>query len=334
MAGVTGASRPHSHLILVGVSFGLALGTHLTVVFIAPVLLWLVRNKRPRHWSLAVLGLVLGVSVFAYLPLRSGFGPASWGTARTWSGFISLISGQIYRGYPFAIPLDAIVPRLLTVLQYLTEVGFVPLLLSGFGLRWAWRQRQSGLYVALMSSMFYIIYATGYRTPDSYVYLLPVFILVAIGAGLGLHDIAAMLSLHWQRLLLGGAILGLTLLGGFRTGQRISLADDMTGEMFWQSVLNQAPLDAVVLTYQDNHTFTLWYAQYVMQKRPDIAIVDTGLTSYPWYINDLKRTYPHLDNANQLADIFQNHGEYTYPLCAIVGSDQEMTWQLNCLTPS
>jgi hypothetical protein len=48
--------------------------------------------------------------------------------------------------------------------------------------------------------------------------------------------------------------------------------------MEWaERTLREAPPQAVILTDQDSHTFTLWYVQDVLGKRPDVAVIDVDL---------------------------------------------------------
>jgi hypothetical protein len=39
----------------------------------------------------------------------------------------------------------------------------------------------------------------------------------------------------------------------------------------------------------------LWYFQYALQNRPDLAIVATDLLGFNWYLQTLRTTYPGLN---------------------------------------
>ncbi|MCK4452004.1 MAG: hypothetical protein KAX26_15585, partial [Anaerolineae bacterium] len=44
-----------------------------------------------------------------------------------------------------------------------------------------------------------------------------------------------------------------------------------------ERVLEEAPPQAMLLTAQDAHTFTLWYVHDVLDERPDVVVVDWDL---------------------------------------------------------
>ncbi len=316
-----------------GITFGLALGVHLTILLLMPVMIWVFYDRWRTIASWAILGFFVGILIFSYLPLRANQGAITWETPNTWSGFLALVSGRIYHGYLFNLPLTALGPRILMLFGYLADLGFFALVLLGLGLRWAWHNARSPLYWTAATAGGYIIYATGYRTADSYIYMLPVFALGAIGLGLGVNDVMSNLVTRPQQAIIGAVILGLTLFWGGSHGSTLSLRNDWRAQMFWQMIMTQAPPKAVLLTYQDEHTFTLWYAQHVLKQRSDVAIVDTGLLTYSWYRRDLGRAYPWLTDLDNLAERFQQRGNHVYHLCAVLGTEQIDRWRLDCLTP-
>ncbi|SFD98629.1 glycosyltransferase family 117 protein [Thermophagus xiamenensis] len=55
------------------------------------------------------------------------------------------------------------------------------------------------------------------------------------------------------------------------------------------SQLRSCPPNAILFTYGDNDTYPLWYAQHVEEIRTDVRIVNIGLLSLPWYLEQLKR---------------------------------------------
>ena len=321
-----------------GLSFGLALGVHLTIVLLVPVLLGRLNNLTWKQWRWVLLGLGLGLLIFAYLPLRAGRGAITWGTPDTFSGFVALVSGQIYQGYVFALPAEQLVPRFLALLGYLTETGIISLTLFGLGIWQVWVSHEFGsitradLGWAGVTISAYSLYALGYRTADSYVYLLPIFVLLSFGAGIGLAQLQRVqpVSIKIVSLILALAILW----GAMQTAQRLSLRQDTVATQFWQAILSQAPADAVLLTYQDNHTFTLWYAHYALQQRPDVSIVDTGLVAFDWYVQDLRKDQAELAQAASLATQYAQNQPFVKPLCAVLSTDQQdKQWQLKCLDP-
>jgi hypothetical protein len=185
-------------------------------------------------------------------------------------------------------------------------------------------RRQRGLLLASgLSWLLYVVYAIGYDTTDSYVYLIPALVILAFWLGEGLAE-----SLGWlcRRLgrrwgLAAGLCLGCVgLLFALVLNYRgMDIHRDTSARDFGEGVLAAAPKQAVLLTAQDAHTFTLWYFQHVLRRRPDVAVVDTGLFEYDWYRVDLLRAWPglvvpgsgvgELTRANSLRQVCEVVGE-------------------------
>jgi hypothetical protein len=151
------------------------------------------------------------------------------------------------------------------------------------------------------------LYAIGYNTVDSWVYLVAFLPLLAVPLGLGLdwlfaQGVPASLVL----------ILPLTLLT--LNWQAMTLHNDSSALSWLTDTLAQLPVDAVVLTERDDHTFALWYAIEAhtapVDVRPDLLVVDTRFWGYDPYRLFLAR-YANVPVAtpSELAD--------SRPLCRI-----------------
>jgi hypothetical protein len=157
-----------------------------------------------------------------------------------------------------------------------TPVGAV---LAGWG--WVrWRSERSALaWGTLVSLGLGSLYAVGYDTTDSLVYLVPMLPLAAIWLGGGLAWAAAQIGGGWSRL----ALLLLPLVQLVLFWGPIDVSDD-DGAMAWaEMTLGSAPPEAILVTETDPHTFTLWYATQVLALRPDVTIVDQDLWAVPSY---------------------------------------------------
>ncbi|MFL5786723.1 MAG: DUF2723 domain-containing protein, partial [Flavisolibacter sp.] len=62
------------------------------------------------------------------------------------------------------------------------------------------------------------------------------------------------------------------------------LAPDMA-----KDYLNSCPPNALLITFADNDTYPLWYAQEVEGVRPDVRLMITTLMGFDWYVNELRR---------------------------------------------
>ncbi len=316
------------YAFLTGLLFGLAMGTHLTVIFWLPILGYFII----RHLQLAIrhsiLGFLLGAAIFLYLPLRAGHGAITWGAPDTLGGFWALVSGQIYRGYLFSLPIDSLARRIPALARYFISPGIVPLALAVLGAWRLWRRDPRRMLAAGVSAGGYIVWALGYATADSFVYLLPVFLLMGIAVGLGLIQLLEDVSPRWHGLTIG-AVMAILLLTAGVNWKIVDLRRDTAAETFWQSVLADTPPDAVLLTDTDRATFALWYARFALKKRPDVAVVDTRLAAFGWHWTDLRRHDPDLPQLAEMDTIFSAQQPYPRPLCRVLNSS-ESKWSIHC----
>jgi len=246
-------------------------------------------RRRGKSWTWAGLGFLAGLSVFVVLPIRARSGaPVNWGDASTLNGFWWLVSARLYHGYAFALPLSLLGARLVAWASLLAR-QFTPV--GALFAVWGWWQLfklRRGLALAMLA-MFagWSVFAIGYNTTDSYVYLIPAFVLVAVWLGMGL---AKMLGrARWHLALQLGVVLALPLAELLLGWPAADVRMDRTAVTFGQTILEQAPPNAVLLTGQDRHTFTLWYFHYACGQRPDVTVVDRDLLAMPWYRTTIAR---------------------------------------------
>ena len=322
--------RSGASAVALGLAWGLSLGIHLTGVALLPVVMWaLFARWRGRSFLSVSLpwlfGTLLGLSTYIYLPLRAGQGAITWGDPTTLAGWWWAISGALYRGYVFALPLEALPARLFVLARYLVSgFGLTGIALSAVGVE-SLARRQRGLLLASgLSWLLYVAYAVGYDTTDSYVYLIPALVVSAFWLGEGLAE-----SLSWLRGRLGsrwGLAAGVCLacvgpLSALVLNYRgMDVHRDTVARDFGEGVLAAAPERAVLLSAQDAHTFTLWYFQHVLEQRSDVAVVDTGLLGYDWYRVGLLRAYPGLvvpgGDAGELGRTNSSR-----PICEVIGEE-------------
>jgi len=159
-------------------AMGLGLGNHLTLVLLGPpilVLLWYRRGQLPvtaGRIALVVAPFLLGLSVYAYLPLRAVHYPAvNWGDPQTVEGFLWLVTGRAYQRYFFALPLQYLPDRLGAWSRMLgQQFGWFGLFVALVGLWWLWDRARAFALATLLLVVGYSVYAIAYDTPDSHVY--------------------------------------------------------------------------------------------------------------------------------------------------------------------
>ena len=295
-------------LWLAGLALGLGLGNHLTLIFILPallVLLWPERRRwlRARVLIPAISLFLVGLSVYVYLPLAAARQPAvNWGDPRTWDRLWWVTSGGPYRSYAFGLDLNEIPGRIAAWARLLgDQFGWWGLVLVALGF-WGWwqgvqSQADRTLPVALLVWSFLAgLYAFFYATNDSYVYLTPLLVPLALAWGKGadsLVQVAERFGVAWRR-----AVLVVILLLPFGSlamhWQAADLSHDRTAHNYMQQVLDAAAPGALIVVQGDGPTFALWYGLYAERQRPDVAVVSGPLLVFPWYREQVRRLYPAL----------------------------------------
>jgi hypothetical protein len=263
-----------------GLAWGVGTGIHPILLFLAPLVTWGAwGNEGGRLRRLAQAGLLAllgwGVMYGPVLLARGGL-PSPWGDVSTPAGWWALVSGRLYRGYIFGLPLPAWPQRLLAWMGLVAR-QFTPFGAALAGLGWLHLWRRCRLLAVALALAFgaFSIYAVGYNTGDSLVYLAPALPLVTLWLGAGLARATARLGDRLRR----GAwlILLLPLLQGLLFWGEMDLSGNWAAVEWAERVLQQAPSQAVLLTAQDAHTFTLWYVHDVLGERPDVVVVDRDL---------------------------------------------------------
>jgi hypothetical protein len=281
---------------------GLALGNHLTTFFaLLPYLLaTLYRGWRAQRRELALLWLCLaaGASIYFYLPLRAAtHPPINWGGASTLQGWWWVISAEPYRGLAFAAPLTEVVARIYAFVtnDLPSQFGWAGIFL-GLGGLWIAPQRAKAtlLWLALVSAAF----AIGYKTSDYFVHLLPVYLVFAVGIGLAWSTLLNWASRQPKTTLTRSGLIATALSGlayqATLTGPAVSAQTNDQAESFLQSVFQQAPAEALVVTQNDRDSFALWYGRFALHERTDLIIVVERLLPFAWYQADLQAIYPGL----------------------------------------
>lgn len=292
-------------------SFGLALGNHLSIILLAPGGLfflwksWRVRRIfELRELPLCLLAFILGLAVYLYLPLRAVHTPpVNWGAPYTWPRFWWVLSGQLYGRFLFTLPWTYLPGRVSA------WVGLLARQFAWWGLpvglvgMWDLCRRERDAFLA--SLIFFLListYAVGYNTTDSYVYLLPAFMVFALWMGRGLH--LSLSDLHrylpvstagpgWRRAFLAGVLL-LPFISLGLNFPSLDLSADYTAHDYGVGALEAAAPGAVIISSSDAHTFALWYFRYAEGRREDVAILNAGLLQYDWYVENVRHLHPGL----------------------------------------
>jgi len=335
----------------IGLSVGLGMGNHLTTVFLLPAALLVdavilssldVTKKDVQvsiNWAQLgrrLGGVFVGLLVYTSILWRAASGaPVNWGYAVNLSGLWWLVSGAYYQHYAFSAPIGDVLSRVVAVAEMLlTQFGILGLLAGLYHLF-----RNSSLsrlslvtgWVAVVN----IVWSLSYATTDSYVYLLPFFLVFAIWIGLGVGTINRQLAprKNWIRLGVSGILLASIWGLAIMNYPSIDLSKDHSSEKFAQEAVAALPPQAIVVTKGDLALFSLWYYHYVLKERPDIAVVGNGLLLSSWYRDGvLHDTYPTLNaslsvslTASSTSQDFIAHANPTRPVCLVIIDEKEIS---------
>jgi hypothetical protein len=306
-------------LLVFSFSAGLGITHHPLTVFsflAYGLFILLVRSNIWREWRTLVKMLasfLLGLLVWLYLPLRSAmepvFGPNNLNTL---NGFLDhVLARGISEGLPFftlADQLDrATVFWSLLRLQYALPVIFLALV----ALIWlAWDPahhpsversevaRSYGAPLRPLAFLFGLSFLANYlfvinlQAQDVMAYLLGIFLLVGLLAGIGLWALIDLLARRIKfdkkalALLLGALFLLGPILQMVRNTNRISLAGYQEGSEYVESVfeLFSGQAEDAILLNDWEHMTPLWYERYVQSRWPDPEQVTPVLvaTERPW----------------------------------------------------
>jgi hypothetical protein len=296
---------------LVGIFLGLSITTHLSSLLMLP--LAILTTEKARLPQMAA-GFLLGLSPFLLLPLLAQAGsPVVWGEPDSLRGWWWVVSGRLYHPNLFSLPPEALAARLrewaiILPGQFLWAgfvmigIGFVKIVSSK---RSAVNGRLFTAYCLLLTALLYLLYALGYNTPDAIVFTLPALLLCAILLGMGLRGLGA-----WS------LVLPLLLL--LLNFQAQNLRQERVVRPFTQTLLQQTPANALLLSADETTTFTLWYFHHVEGQRPDIIVVDTNLFAFDWYRNRLQAQHSDLfvPEKDDLAAFYAGN-EGARPLCHV-----------------
>jgi Protein O-mannosyl-transferase TMEM260-like len=307
-------------LLVASVVFGISVANHsLTLLLGLPVAAYVVTVDRAilrrYRFVAACLLTVMATTALIYLelPLRAGpfRAPLVYGTPNTWDGFWYVTLAEQFRGAivdPFS---DLGGKFAVLVKRTVAEFGWLCALIPFGFLATVIRERPyavlSGL--ALFGTVFF---AASYINADiTRYYLGPVFIawtwLAILGAAV--IDAARAVGRRWIRgrepggttarlplpafaaVLLAGVLLFQTAFELPARARQLDESGDIGAQRWLDATLGSMEPNAVVVSWWSYST-SLWYAQYVEGRRPDIWIVDdrTRLDEHLGEVTDVVKT--------------------------------------------
>jgi hypothetical protein len=276
-----------------GFIFGLAATNHIISVLLFPLLLF---YGDLRKIVLRFTGVLCGTLLYFTLPLRAlANPPVNWGNPSTLQGFIWLLWGGNYSSYAFQLSVWDVLDRLRAASGFaLDQFTALGLLLAFYGV---FSLRISRFFVAtLWSSLVFLLFSVVYASYDSHVYLIVLWLCIAIWISIGLGELFQVLHNRALRSaqILSFAIIAVLLLRIPFTFPKVNVSTDARALEFIALATREIPEGALVFVTGDEQVFSLWYAQFALHQREDAIIIAEGLLQFEWYRQNLQHTYPVL----------------------------------------
>lgn len=250
-------------------------------------------------WLLA--GALLGALLYArVLWAAQRAPPVNWGYAGDWAGLWWLVSGSAYRGYLFALPPASILGRVGAWANTLSaQYTLAGLAIALVGLSWFDRNRPLLRTFTLLWIAPVSVYAIGYYTRDSDIYLLGASWAVALCLGAGLAAVAVWLEARFARSRSGAgwrrvspsvvalvAGLGIVTLAAWRW-PALALRGDDEARRFVAEAARVLQPDSIVVSRSDAPTFALWYGAWgsgeLSAAAPGLVVINDALYQFTWY---------------------------------------------------
>lgn len=281
-------------------SLSLAVVHHLStafiaIVFLAAILLRLYGQRRSpnRPTVKSTTALLVALASLApllfliYFPIRGAQGAfLAQAGLDTPAGFIRHVLASGFGGDFFYFANLAALPDRLTILwgifQFQFNAAMIVLWLALLALAfWHGRSLAATLTIAIALHCFIAI---TYRAPQTVEYLLPAYVLLAIGAGIGLHTAVRLidrlpsldrLPLTTRRIAswLPAAALAVNSVAVLARNlpAYAALSRDTATRQYALSALQAAPPQAVILAAW-HYATPMWYLQQVENVRPDVTV--------------------------------------------------------------
>lgn len=297
-------SRRRYRIEVAALVVGLGLAHHLSILLLVPTAVILLLNAEWNRSSIFRAGVLVAVPLlfYLYLPLRaSSDPPINWGDPRTLRGFWWTVSAEPYRAYLFDLTPADVFERAAVTAKLLFE-QFAPwgVALGLWGIARTWssddekvRRQTIALTIGFVSAM---AYALLYASRDSYLYLLPAFIIFVLWIAFALGDLLGRLTTRRGITFLVGAFLLLPAYNLVSNSTALDLSKDREAFEYARSVFDAVPGNAVILADGDEHLFALLYYRYVIaENSTQVSVISPELLQFDWYWDQARRNIRHPD---------------------------------------
>ncbi len=324
-------------LILFSFTLGLSFANHpLLVTTLVPALLvflWLHNIKGfldPKKMMVFLSFLLLGMSLYLFLPIRSHLSPAiNWGRPNSLANLFSYITRSSQTSWVATSSEIPYVNRFWFVLSFpVIQFGLPLFWLGVLGACAMFKQSKRFFSLTFLLFVFNLLtaaWATDFslRNYDLLGYLLPSLSVFAVWFALGIayfgenvlrlarsflsgndeQDQCEVSARAWENrrptrilnVFLCGLILSLPI---FQIGRNFDQCDKRSGDWAYhhaEQILYSVKKDALILVGDDNTLTTLWYLNYAEGKRPDVKVVNGSALVREDYRDQLQEQYEQIN---------------------------------------
>lgn len=324
------ASNEAKALLLFFFILGLSLTNHpLLIITLIPGFLLFILLKdysvllSPKRLILLAIFFLLGMSVYLYLPIRSGLLPAiNWGKPDSWSNLSAYLLRTSQSGGSSSALDIPYLNRLWFNLSFPVDQFGLPLFWLGVvGAVSMFKSSRSALFLTFAVFGLNVLTATwaadfSVRNYDLLGYLLPSLCMFTIWFALGLRAVLAWM-LKEARIINSApqkdifktlthlaaytAFLVVLLLPVFQLGKNVKQCNKRSqiwAHTYASRTLNSVEKNALILVGDDNTLTSLWYLNLSENRRPDVKILSMSALTNPAYREQLRHQYPQIKLPN------------------------------------
>jgi hypothetical protein len=294
-------------VMLLGLSWGLAMTNHMLSIFLFPSILMvlLFGNLKLRLgeflkgagcWALALF-------CYLYMPIRSAMNPPlDYGDAQTWRGFVWMVTGQQFRRIMFTLIPYMSLHQIMKYNSIPVQLGIPGTIAAFAGVIRFTQARSRPVVILAIHSLLMIAYAlyvlSSYSIWDPEGYVLGMI----WGAVLWASWSIVFLSGAPGRLGRAGRAFGIFLLliapiaslvGHWK---ECDLSANRDAMQFGEESFASFEPNAIVMDVRYERGFVLWYYREVeyVNTRGDVKVIYLEHTVFQWGLDLLKRKYPDI----------------------------------------
>src|SRR5437016_4855611 len=293
--------------------FGLALGDHhvtagLTLPAVA-VIVWRTQGLRfftsRRLLYAALISIGAFVAVYAYLPFAASRSPViNWGNPRSLQEIWWHITGRQYRVFLSFTPNVVGTQFVEFCGMALREFGpaWLPgaVVLAFAGFTSAYKSDRTSFWFLSIVVVSNLAYDLSYQiAEDKDAYYLPVFVSIAIAAGLGIRWVIQMTvskstaanNPYW----VAAIVVLLVSVTAFAANLPFNNRRHyFIGHDYVENLLSTVEPNGLLLTQDWQVASPMFYVQLIEGRRRDAKVIDLNLLRRSWYFDYLRRAHPDL----------------------------------------